>query len=161
MTFPVDGYHLSPEEGDAWWFLDTRMTVKIDAERSGGAYTLIEFSANHGFGSPRHFHEHEDEAFYMLDGSMRVMCGTKTWEASAGSTVFLPKGIEHAVLVTSETPARALQITNPAGFEDFIGELGRRPDTAGIPAPTMPDIPRMEDVGRRTGRIVVGPPLAV
>ena len=159
MTFPLDGYQLSDDAGDSWWFLDTRMTVKVSGEESGGAYTLIEFSANPGFGSPRHIHQDEDEAFYVLDGEMRLVCGPKEWHASTGSLAFMPRGIEHAVLVTGETPVRALQITNPAGFEDFLGELGRRPDTPGLPTPQTHDFARMAEVSRRYGKIVVGPPM--
>jgi quercetin dioxygenase-like cupin family protein len=161
MTFPQDGYHLGPEDGDSWWFLDTRMTVKASGGESGGAFTLIECSAAHGFGTPRHVHQHEDEAFYILDGEMRVACGPKEWRATAGSFVFLPRGIEHALLVTSDTPMRGLQITKPAGFEDFISELGRRPAAPGLPAPEMPDVARIEEAGRRSGRLIVGPPLAL
>jgi mannose-6-phosphate isomerase-like protein (cupin superfamily) len=161
MTFPKDGYHLSAEDGDSWWFLDTRMTVKVSASESGGAFTLLDWSAPKGFGPPRHVHEHEDEVFYLLDGEMRVICGSKQWDVSVGSLVFLPRGIEHAYLVTSDTPVRGLQITSPAGFEDFIAELGRRPDADGLPAPEMPDIARLDEVARRHGKPSVGPPLTL
>jgi quercetin dioxygenase-like cupin family protein len=159
MTFPKDGYHLGPTEGDPWWFLDVRMTVKAGAAESGDGLTLIEFSAPTGFGPPRHVHEREDEVFYVLDGAMRVVCGAKEWEAVPGSTVFLPRGIEHAFMVTSETPIRGLQITTPAGFEDFVAELGRPAEGPGLPPPTVPDIAHLDQVGRRTGRPSVGPPL--
>jgi len=161
MTFPMDGYELGEHDGDAWWFLDSRMTVKVSSAESRGAYTLIEFSADHGFGSPRHVHDDEDEAFFVLEGEMRVACGPKEWRASTGSLAFLPRGIEHAVLVTSDTPVRALQITNPAGFEDFLGELGRRPDTPGLPTPQPHDFARMSEVSQRYGKIVVGPPMTL
>ncbi len=46
------GYHLTAGEGPAWWFLDTRMRVKADGARTGGACTLLEFSAPPGFGPP-------------------------------------------------------------------------------------------------------------
>jgi quercetin dioxygenase-like cupin family protein len=160
MTFAKDGYHLAAGDGDTWWFLDTRMTVKVAAGQSGGAFTLIEWSAPPGFGPPRHVHNEEDEAFYVLDGAMRVVCGSTTWEASAGSLVFLPRGIEHAFVVLGEAPIRGLQITNPAGFEDFVAELGRRPQTPGLPTPQPPDIARINEAGLRRGSPTVGPPLA-
>ena len=131
MTFPADGYHLSVGEGDSWWFLDVRYDVKIVAEQTGGTLTLMEFAAPPGFGPPRHLHESEDEAFYVIDGAMRVVCGSKTWDASAGSLVFLPRGIEHAFIVMGDTPIRGLQLTNPSGFEDFVAEIGRRPEGPG------------------------------
>jgi len=126
------------------------MAVRVSGGESGGAYTLIECSAGQGFGTPRHLHEHEDEAFYLLDGEMRVVCGTKEWNASPGTFVFLPRGIEHALLVTSEMLMRGLQITNNS--DDA-------PNHDGLPAPKTPDVARMDEVGRRTGRIGAEPPL--
>jgi quercetin dioxygenase-like cupin family protein len=89
----------------------------------------MQCEAGQGFGTPRHIHEHEDEAFYILDGQLLVLCGPQQWHASPGSVVFLSRGIEHVLLVTGDRPFRGLQITNPAGFEDFISEVGRRPTT--------------------------------
>jgi hypothetical protein len=57
------GQHLADGAGDAWWFLDTRMTIKADARQTGGAYTLLEFSAPTGFGPPLHLHNEDDEGF--------------------------------------------------------------------------------------------------
>jgi hypothetical protein len=74
MTFSSDGYHLGDGEGDAWWFLDTRMSVKASASESGGAYTLLECPAGHGFGTPRHVHDDEHEAFHLLDVELRGVC---------------------------------------------------------------------------------------
>ncbi len=161
MTFPADGYHLGAGEGDSWWFLDVRYDVKIAAGQTGSALTLMEFAAPAGFGPPRHLHEREDEAFYVLEGAMRVVCGSKTFDASAGSFVFLPRGIEHAFVVTGDGPIRGLQITNPSGFEEFVAEIGKRPEGPGLPPPEAPDIPRLEEAGRRGGRIILGPPLTL
>jgi quercetin dioxygenase-like cupin family protein len=161
MAFPADGYHLSVGEGDSWWFLHVRYDVKIAAEQTGGTLTFMEFVAPAGFGPPRHLHESEDEAFYVIEGAMRVVCGSKTWDASAGSLVFLPRGIEHAFIVTGDTPIRGLQLTNPSGFEDFVAEIGKRPEGPGLPPPAMPDIQRLDEAGRRGGRIIVGPPMTL
>ena len=35
MTFPQDGYLLAAADGDAWWFLDERMTVKVSGREIG------------------------------------------------------------------------------------------------------------------------------
>jgi quercetin dioxygenase-like cupin family protein len=161
MTFPEDGYLLEPQDGDAWWFMNERMTVKVSGRESGGAFTLIEFSGPRGFGPPRHVHEREDELFYVLNGEMRVVCGAKEWQVSSGGLVFLPHGIEHAYIVTSETPIRALQLTSPAGFEDFLSEMGRRRDGVGLPQPQVPDVARHNEVARQQGRPTVGPPLTL
>src|SRR5579884_2179089 len=122
------GYHLAPSEGPATWFLDTLMTVKAGGEQTTNAFTLLEWMAPPGFGPPRHIHHTEDEAFYVLEGAMCVTCGDDSWEATAGSFVFLPRGIPHSFLVTSEMPIRGLQITAPpASSASSQGSAGQRP----------------------------------
>jgi mannose-6-phosphate isomerase-like protein (cupin superfamily) len=155
------GYVLGPGEGTSdLWFLDTRMTVKAGGTQTGGAVTLLEFAAPVGFGPPRHLHQVEDEGFYVLDGELVVECGDRRWTAGPGAFVFLPHGIPH-VFVVSKGPVRGLQITTPAGFEDFIAEVGRTAAGPGLPEPGEPDIPRLVAAGARHGNEIVGPPLTL
>ncbi|MGY1689490.1 hypothetical protein [Geodermatophilus sp. SYSU D01105] len=56
---------------------------------------------------------------------------------------------------------RGLQITSPAGFEDFIGELGRPPTRPGLPEPSEPDVPRLVEAAARYCGEVLGPPLSL
>jgi quercetin dioxygenase-like cupin family protein len=134
------GYTLAPGGGQTIRFLDTLMTVKAGAEETGEAFTLLEWTAPVGFAPPPHTHHAEDEAFYILEGSMTVTCGDKTWEATAGSFVFLPRNVTHGFTVTGDRPLRGLQLTVPAGFERFIAEAGAPADA---PAPGAPDIARL------------------
>jgi mannose-6-phosphate isomerase-like protein (cupin superfamily) len=155
------GYHLGPSEGKAWWFLDTLMIVKAGGQDAHDSFTFIEFRAPNGFAPPLHIHHREDEAFYMLEGSMRVVCGDEQWEADVGSFVMLPRGVPHAFVVTSESPCRGLQITSPAQFERFIEESGRPAQTLALPEPSPPDIEALTRSAERYGNEFVGPPLSV
>ncbi len=42
--------HVPDGRGEAWWFLATRMTVLVDADRSGGTLTLALQASPAGFG---------------------------------------------------------------------------------------------------------------
>ncbi|WP_291418013.1 quercetin 2,3-dioxygenase [Actinophytocola sp.] len=159
MTFDPAGYVLAEQDGEHVWFLDTRMTVKAGGDQTGGAFTLLEW-APQGFGPPRHIHEAEDEAFYILDGELVVDCGERRSVAGPGAFVFLPRGIPHSFVV-SAGPVRGLQITSPAGFERFITEVGRPAEHLGLPEPSQPDIPRLVEAGRRHGNEIVGPPITL
>ena len=121
MSFDSKGYLLTPDGGPQLWFLDTRMNIKAGGAQTGGAFTLIEWSAPVGFGPPLHVHGLDDEGFYILDGEISIECGDKHFTAGPGDFTFLPRGIPHTFLVT-RGPVRGLQITAPAGFEDFIAE---------------------------------------
>ncbi len=157
MSFDTDGYVLTRADGPDTWFLDTRMTVKAGREQTRGAFTLIEWAAPTGFGPPLHVHDHEDEGFYLLDGKLEVDCGDRHWQVAAGDFVFLPRGIPHSFVVTGG-PVLGLQITTPAGFEQFIADLGRPAEHPGLPTPSAPDVPRLIEMGERTGRRIIGPP---
>lgn len=159
MSFDPLGYSLPADAGEQLWFLETRMTVKAGGEQTGGAFTLLEWSAPAGFGPPSHVHRQEDEAFYLLEGELTVRCGDRRWTVEAGGFVFLPHGIAHSFIV-SEGPVRGLQITSPAGFETYIQELGRPAAGPGLPEPTAPDIARLVEVSERYGTAIVGPPMS-
>ena len=46
--------------------------------------------------APRHLHHSDDEAWYVLEGALRVQVGKDEIEASTGSSVFVPRGTPHA-----------------------------------------------------------------
>jgi quercetin dioxygenase-like cupin family protein len=151
------GYLLAPGDGTQLWVLDTRMNVKAGAAQTGGAFTVIEWSAPIGFGPPLHQHDGEDEAFYLLAGQLTVNCGDHSWTVGPGDFVFLPRGIPHSFLV-SDGPAHGLQITAPAGFEEFAAEVGRAAGRPGLPDPEAPDLPRLITASQRHGHQILGPP---
>ena len=137
-------YSLGPDEGQAVWFLDTLMTVKVDAASTGGAYMLVECLLTPGFGPPPHIHHADDEAFYIIEGELSGFVGDHTWHGGPGSFIFMPRGIPHTFKVESETPARVLQLGNGSGFERFITEAGEPAQ-----APTLPpNPPGPAEIGR-------------
>jgi len=45
--------------------------------------------------APLHLHRRDDEAWYVLEGSLRVQVGANVVEAGAGAAVFVPRGTAH------------------------------------------------------------------
>jgi mannose-6-phosphate isomerase-like protein (cupin superfamily) len=119
------------------------MTVKADAEQTHGAYTFIEQRVPPAFAAPPHVHDDEDEAFYVLDGDLRVQCGAQTWDVHSNEFVYLPRNVAHAFAVTSETGAKLLQLTTPAGFEHFAREAGEPAAARRLPEPATPDVAKL------------------
>jgi mannose-6-phosphate isomerase-like protein (cupin superfamily) len=158
MSFEKSGYVLEGDEGDPVWFLGSLMTIKATGDDTAGAFTLIEQLAPAGFGPPLHVHHREDEAFYVLEGALRVVCGDRSFDAGPNSFVLLPRGIPHAFAVGDEG-ARLLQITSPAGFEDFARQAGEPAASRTLPTPSAPDIPRLVALAERHGAPIVGPPI--
>lgn len=64
-------------------------------------------------GIPLHRHRMEDEAWYVLEGTLRFQYGTQEFDASAGAGVLLTRGIPHTFWNPGPAPARYLLITGP------------------------------------------------
>src|SRR5438105_9068634 len=45
--------------------------------------------------APKHVHHSDDEAWYVLEGVLRVLVGDKEVEARAGAAVMVPRGTPH------------------------------------------------------------------
>lgn len=150
-------YMVADNDAEAIWFLGTLATLKADGARTGGALSVVEFTHPAGFATPRHVHHAEDEAFYVLAGTMRGFCGERPWRATAGSFVWLPRGIPHGYAVEGDGPLRTLAIAVPAGFDRFVAEVGEPAKERTIPPPTAPDVEKLRVVAAAHGQEILGP----
>lgn len=71
-------------------------------------------------GAPPHRHTHEDEYAYVLDGTLTLMLGDRTVEASPGTLATLPRGTVHAFWNATDAPVRTLFFISEGGFEQFF-----------------------------------------
>ena len=78
----IKGYVLKPGEGVPGF----DGSVKAGCSSTGGSLCVIE-STTLG-GAPRHVHDVDDEAFYVLDGLLTVECGGEVFEAGRGRSCF-------------------------------------------------------------------------
>lgn len=102
-------------------FGTTTMTLLATGRDTNDSFALIDSVAPNDTG--RHVHQHEDEAFYVLEGTHEFERGDETIELGPGGFVFLPRGIPHAHRRSGEDPGRLLILITPAGFENFFVEL--------------------------------------
>jgi mannose-6-phosphate isomerase-like protein (cupin superfamily) len=65
------------------------LTIKADAAATGGALGLVEGSIPFGHSPQLHVHRDEDEAFYVLDGAIDVVCGEERFRAERGAFAYL------------------------------------------------------------------------
>jgi mannose-6-phosphate isomerase-like protein (cupin superfamily) len=66
--------------------------------------------------APRHVHYSDDEAWYVLQGRLRVQVGDKVVEASAGAGVMVPRGTPHTHWNPGPDPVRYLLVMTPNIF---------------------------------------------
>ncbi len=149
---------LGPDDGEATWFLGMRMTVKATAQTTGGAFGLIEVRLATGFSPPLHIHHRGDSAFWILEGTLTVVCDGRTSRVGPGSFVYLPRGRPHTFRV-DEGPARILELVQPGGHERFYVEGGRPALDDSIPEFDPRDLERARALYPKYGLEDAGPPL--
>ena len=150
-----------PGEGRHLWHIDNLMTFKALAADTGGRLALWEQSLPHRSSPPLHVHHRDDEAWYVLEGSLTFQVGEDTWAAAAGSFVWAPRGLAHTFRVDSPT-ARLLGMAVPAGFEEFFLATGRPATSPTIPPPPdgPPDMGALVAAAARHGADLLGPPMS-
>ncbi len=115
---------LSPDEGEKVQFGGLGVRFIIDGAQSGGTFALVEHPIEPSvLAAPMHTHRYEDEYTYVLEGEIGVQVGDVVRVARPGDLVFKPGGVPHAFWNAGDTPARALEIISPAGFEQYFLEI--------------------------------------
>jgi len=155
---PVRPHLLRDGEGEAVWFLGSLATMKATGAQTGGRLTVIEFVNPPGFAPPLHRHLVEDEAFYVLSGTVRFRCDGEQLEAGPGDFVLLPVGLPHTFIVGDAEPLRALQITTPSGFDNFVRQAGEPATERRLPAPGPIDPALLGHAAAQYAIELLGPP---
>jgi quercetin dioxygenase-like cupin family protein len=149
---------LGPDDGVAYWFLNTLTLNKVGREESGGRLSIVDHRVPAGFSPPPHIHAEADEVFYILEGEFEGFCGEEDWTAAPGSLVFLPHGVPHGFSVSEAGPGRTLLILAPGGFDRFVADLGEPAPRMQLPEPRPPDPARVFEVAAAHGIQILPPP---
>jgi len=102
-----------------------KVTFLVTGAQSGGACFICEGMAPPGGGPPPHVHHWEEESFYLLQGTLTIQAAGRTFQATAGDFVHIPRGTVHSFRNDGEVDAKALVIVSPAGpagLEKFFEE---------------------------------------
>ena len=100
---------------------------------AGGAFVIAEWRDAGGppgpprFIAPLHLHRNDDEAWYVLEGTLCVRVGDKDVEAKAGSAVFVARGTPHTYWNPSLGPTRYLLVMTANIFR-LIQEIHAMPE---------------------------------
>ena len=146
--------YLNTRNDAAFRFLNLPTLMRSTAKNTNGAFGLIEhWSIPPGFASPYHTHHREDEAFYVLEGELAIVCDGKWMRGGPGTYVFGPREVAHGFKVIGDQPARMLLLCAPGGFEGFVLELGQPADAPLAP----PDMAKLAAVAARYHIDIHGP----
>ena len=100
--------------------------IKAGGDDTAGSFFLSETTVDPGFpGPPLHRHERLHDMFYVLDGVLTMRLGDETHELGPGTFVCVPPGVAHTFSNTTDAPVRFLNFNTPAGWENYMRELGK------------------------------------
>jgi len=119
VASPLSGFMVDPDGGERLSFSGAEFVVRASADRTGGAFGVIE--EIDPLDTP--LHVHEDEIFYVVEGEHVVQVGDEEFRVGAGGLVFGPRGVPHAQRRVVPRTGRVLVMFSPAGFEGFFREL--------------------------------------
>jgi mannose-6-phosphate isomerase-like protein (cupin superfamily) len=125
-----------------------RFRIRVSSAQTMGAYSVIEIVADPGNGVPLHIHDKEEEHFIVVEGTLDFANGDRRWDAPAGTSVTVKRGVPHAWCNPSDTPLHMLVIFSPGQIDGLFKA------TAGVD-----DVDKITAIAARYGTRLVGPPL--
>jgi uncharacterized cupin superfamily protein len=146
-----------------FWFLNTLVTVPIGHHAGPDGISVLESRAPCGDSPPLHVHHTEDEAFYVLEGELRIRAGDADLRIGPGEATLATVGVPHTYRVESAAGARWLNVTTRGDFERFVRAMSRPAERSELPGLQGPPTPEQVDAlaaaARQHGIKLVGPPL--
>jgi quercetin dioxygenase-like cupin family protein len=135
-------------DAPAYFFGGVLMKVHLTGAQTGGAFSMLEAVSPAGHRTPPHVHQHEDEAFFVLEGEIDIIVGGKTMTVRPGESAFAPRGVPHQLQNNSGRPARGIVVATSSGFAEFVA-------AAGVPAhdgpPPAPEPEQFMQIAERFG----------
>jgi quercetin dioxygenase-like cupin family protein len=131
MTGPV---FLSDGEGRTFTVGPDKASVKVEAEGTGDAFSLVEYVAAPGVpGPPPHTHRVVSETFYILEGEVEFLAGDTVRTLARGAVAFVPPGVTHTFSNKGPKFARWIGIFSPGRYMALVEEVGKAFPAGGGP----------------------------
>lgn len=111
-------------EREAYWMGNGFIDIKLGADRTGGAFTLIEIVNLPGGGIGPHVHARDDETVMQVVGTLSGVIDGVDHVLHPGDVAFVPRGIVHSFTNNSSDTTRTFAITSPGGAESLVRETG-------------------------------------
>jgi mannose-6-phosphate isomerase-like protein (cupin superfamily) len=137
--------------------------IHLDGSKTEGRFALLETRSPPGHMPPLHVHHTSDQAWFVLEGELTVHLPGFSKSYARGEVAYGPRGVPHTHPVTSAQPARVLEVTSPAGFEEFLREVGEPTDDL-VPPPAKDaplDVSALTKIAGPHGIELLGPPGAL
>jgi quercetin dioxygenase-like cupin family protein len=129
---------------------------KAAAHDTAGRFDFLTMALAPMTGPPLHYHEEQDDTFYVLEGLLTVQAGEEILDLEPGDFLSIPPGVAHTFdnLHNGDEFVRTINVMTPGGLFPTIEDMARVP-----PGPEQAD--GINAATRRHGTVIVGPPLRV
>ena len=115
--------------------------ILLRSEESGGAVSVVEFTAPPRWDGP-FLHTHDfDEAWYLLEGELVFQVGDEVVTKRAGDFAFAPRGVPHTLANHSDAPATLRARDHARGLRALLRADGRRAARVGVQP--IPEVTRV------------------
>jgi mannose-6-phosphate isomerase-like protein (cupin superfamily) len=141
-------------EGRPVHVLGADLTIKISSADTNGAFTVFEGRTMPLEGPPLHRHCDQDEWWYVVEGEYRFEIDGEEIYASAGSTVFAPRGCRHTFQNIGSERGWTIATFVPGGVDLFFEDIEKA-----APRGSAPDIGKLLPIFEKHGQELLGPPL--
>ena len=128
------------------------LAFKVITRDTQGDLFVAEHANHQKGGPPRHYHLHQDEWFYVLEGEYIAEIGDKRLTLHPGDSVLGPRNVPHAWACVGDGNGKLIITFSPAGkIEAFFNEVNK---TNAAP-------PQDAALFAAYDMVLVGPPLTV
>ena len=121
------------------------VVVLLDGKQTGEKFTAFLNISPPGGGPGPHYHEREDEWFYIVEGRVSFLINGTWVDLFPGDCVYSPRGSVHAFKNNTDQPIRVFMNIAPAGFERFFAEVAEEW------AQPEPDVSRITAISEKYG----------
>lgn len=155
---PNQSIHRTPDGAEDLWVMGGLYSYKITPSESG-AYLACELQGPEGFAIPVHFHDHEEEAFYVARGAVTMVLEGVEYRLEAGGVAFAPRGIPHSFRFESADAALLLLVSPGDKHVEMLRAMGEPAPRHALPdSPGNLDPAALGEIAGRLGTHIVGPP---
>jgi mannose-6-phosphate isomerase-like protein (cupin superfamily) len=103
-------------------------------------------------GPPPHVNEREALTWYVQEGELTFLADGEQHLVRTGGCIYMAANMLHTFKNTGKTPARALMISNPGGFEGMFAQAGvKLTEGEAAPAPGPADVARLMETAPSYG----------
>jgi quercetin dioxygenase-like cupin family protein len=123
MSQPRAPIFLPPGGGRDYPMGRIRALFKADGGETARRYSVSEWWLEPRTKGPGAHSHDEDDAFYVLEGTMSFLVGDRWIDAPRGSFVLAPAGVTHDFENRSDARAGVLNFSCPGAFEEHMPSI--------------------------------------